>query len=124
MLDLDARSHIGSQHFNQLNWLPVNKRVDQIILCHVFKIKNGTAPDYMGDSFMSQDSIHSYRTRLSDQGGFSVPKVKGFGKQSFFYSAINQWNQLPASIALTEKLPVFKAKVKKHFLDNWYKFLR
>ena len=44
VLDLDARSHIGAEHFKSLNWLPVNKRVEQIILCHVFKNKKWFSP--------------------------------------------------------------------------------
>lgn len=31
VLNLDPRSHIGHEEFNSLNWLPVSKRVDQII---------------------------------------------------------------------------------------------
>jgi hypothetical protein len=56
VIDLDARSHIDPYHFRSLNWLPVNKRADQIILCHVFKIKNGLAPDYMEEYFIPQDT--------------------------------------------------------------------
>ena len=118
VLDLDARSHIGPEHFKSLNWLPVNKRVDQIILCHVFKIKNGIAPDYMGNHFIPQESVHSYRTRLSHKGAFAVPKVKGFGSKSFFFSGISLWNKLPASLAQTEKINVFKILVKKFLLDS------
>ena len=118
VLDLDARSHIRPEHFTSLNWLPVNKLVDQIILGHVFRIKNGIAPDYMGDNFISQDTVHSHRTRLSQKGAFAVPKVKGFGLKSFFFSGISLWNKLPSSIAQTETLPVFKSLVKNHFLDN------
>ena len=53
-----------SYHFKTLNWLPVDKRVDQIILCHVFKIKHGLAPDYMRERFILQDtSVHQYSTK-------------------------------------------------------------
>jgi hypothetical protein len=40
VLDLDSRAHIDPSHFKSPNWLPVNRRVEQIMLCHVFKIKN------------------------------------------------------------------------------------
>ena len=48
VLGLDARAHIGPEHFSLLNWLPVNKRVDQIMLNHVFKVKHGLAPRLFG----------------------------------------------------------------------------
>ena len=37
---LDSRAHVGSGGFKSLGWLPVSKRVDQIILNHVFKVKS------------------------------------------------------------------------------------
>ena len=118
VLDLDARTHIGQGHFNSLNWLPVNKRVDKTILCYVFKMKHGLAPDYIGENFLSQEFVHSHRTRFSDHGGFAVPEVKGFGAKSFFFTGISLWNKLPASITQTTKLTDFKTKVKHHFLGN------
>ena len=36
---MHLRAHIGSGVFKSLGWLPVSKRVDQIILNIVFKIK-------------------------------------------------------------------------------------
>ena len=118
VLDLDSRSHIGQHHFKSLNWLPVHKRVNQIILCHVFKIKHGIAPDYLSDQFTPQESVHSHNTRLCRKGAFAVPKVKGFGLKSFFYLGISLWNNLPASITQTEKLSSFKTSIKKYLFDN------
>ena len=118
VLDLGPRSHIGPEHFKSLKWLPVSKRVDQITLTHVFKIRNGLAPDYMKDHFTSQDTIHSYNTRLSHKGAFAVPKVKGFGSKSFFCSGISLWNRLPANITQNQKVSVFKSSVKEFLLDR------
>ena len=59
VLKLDPRSHIGLHvdKFKSLGWLPVSKRVDQIILNHIFKIKSGTSPDYMGEHFIRLQCI-------------------------------------------------------------------
>jgi len=46
ILDLKLRDHVGHQQFESLNWLPVNKRVEQVMLCHVFKVKHKLAPSY------------------------------------------------------------------------------
>jgi hypothetical protein len=118
VLDLDARSHIGPNHFRSLNWLPVNKRVDQIILCHVFKVKNGMAPDYMGKYFIPQVTVHSYKTRLSNKGAFAIPKVKGFGSKSFCFVGSSLWNKLPAELSSIGRLPSFKISVKKYLMDS------
>lgn len=118
VLGLDARCHIGPEHFRSLNWLPVNNRVDQIVLGHVFKVKHGLAPDYLGEHFVPQDTVHSYRTRLSHKGAFAVPKVKGFGSKSFCYTGCSLWNNLPACITQIDKLSTFKTTVKNYLLEN------
>ena len=38
ILQMDLRSHVGADTFRSLGWLPVSKRVEQIILNHVFKV--------------------------------------------------------------------------------------
>ena len=34
---MDSRAHVGSEVFKSFGWLPVSKRVDQIILNHVLR---------------------------------------------------------------------------------------
>ena len=57
---MDSRAHVGSGVFKSLGWLTVSKRVDQIILNHVFKVKSGQTQDYMVEHFIQANSIHSY----------------------------------------------------------------
>ena len=83
VLNLDQMIHVG--HFKILNWLRVTKRIDQIILCHVFKIKSGTAPDYLGEYFTLASLVHEYSTRFQDNDSYTIPKVNGLGKKSFAY---------------------------------------
>ena len=45
VLKLGPWSPLGQDVFKAVGWLPVSKRVDQIILNHVFKIKSGTSPE-------------------------------------------------------------------------------
>jgi len=51
VLNLEPRSHIGYEDFIKLNWFPVSDRVDQVTLCHVFKMHNNLAPKYMSEHF-------------------------------------------------------------------------
>ena len=44
VLQLDTMSHIGPHGFKSLGWLPVSRKIYQIILTHVFKIKSKTLP--------------------------------------------------------------------------------
>ena len=38
VFNLDPKSHLGPAVFRSLGWLPVSKRVDEIVLNHVSKI--------------------------------------------------------------------------------------
>jgi len=79
VLKLDHGAYIEHNHIRQLNWLPVKNRVNQITLCHVFKLRHGLSPNCMVEHFNPQDSIHSYSTRLSKEGCYFIPKVGSSG---------------------------------------------
>ena len=133
VLGLDNRSHVGEEQFVYLNWLPVSKRVDQIMLGHVHKIRYGLAPDYMGEHFIPLKTVHSRNTRsnvfvtnncpsvvndfqFNDTGIFAKPRVKGFGEKSFVSRGVLLWNDLPQSLRDIPKSSNFKTSVKKHML--------
>ena len=118
ILQMDPRSHVGADAFRSLGWLPVSKRVEQIILNHVFKVKSGLSPEYMSEQFTPVSSVHTYSTRFRETGSFSIPKVKGFGKRSFVYNGCVLWNGLPSSIRNLQRHQQFKIAVKNHFLDS------
>ena len=88
VLKLDPRSHIGSDDFKSLGCLLASKRVDQIILNHIFRIKSETSPDYMGEHFIPASSVHNYSTRFREHGNFLYPKVKGFSRKSFSFKVV------------------------------------
>ena len=118
VLDMDSRVHVGSEVFKSLGWLPVSKRVGQIILNHVLRVKSGLSPDYMVDHFIQASSIHSYGTRFRETGCFSSPTVKTFGKKSFGYNGNVLWNELPGDIRNLQRYPNFKVAVKKVLLSK------
>ena len=58
-----------------------SKRADQI----VSKINSGNSPDNMTGHFVPRSCVHFYGTRFRENGCFSLPKVKGFGKETVAY---------------------------------------
>ena len=108
---MGPRSHIGQNVFKTVGWLPVSKRVDQIIL----KIKSGTSPDYMIEQFTPASSVHSYSTRFGENCCFSLQKVKSFGKKYFAYRGCILWNDLPKSIKKCKILRLLKTKLDLTF---------
>ena len=117
ILDLDSRVHISPEHFKLLNWLPVHSRVEHLTLCHVFKIRNNLSPLYMSDHFISQDTVHSYGTRLNSKGAFVIPRVKSFGSRSFCFNGCKFWNSLPVNFNNIKSLGSFKAELKQHLIN-------
>ena len=111
---LDPRFHIGPNEFKSLGRLPVSRRVDQIVLNNIFKIKSGKSADYMSKHFVPVPSVHSYGTRFRENGCFSIRKVKGFVKKSFAYNGCILWNDLPKSIKEFEGIHNFKMAVKEY----------
>ena len=66
VLKLGSRSHIEADVFQSLCWLRVSKRVYQILLNHVFKIKSANSPDNMSEHFVPRSSMHSYGTSFRE----------------------------------------------------------
>ena len=98
ILNLHHRTHISKEHFELLGWLPVEQRVHQIILCHVYKIHNNLAPSYLHENFVQQNTVHSYRTRFSSDGCFCISSIKSAGAKSFVCNVCSMWNHLPVSL--------------------------
>jgi len=111
------RYHIGYKDYATLGWLPVSYRVCQLQLNHMYKVKNGSAPCYLRNEFISTSDIHNKGTRQSFNS-FFVPQVGSSGKSSFRYTGIKAWNALPHSIRNVENYMRFKIAVKKHMLFN------
>ena len=81
-------------------------------------MKHKLAPAYIDYHLAPQDTVHSYSTRLSQKGGFSLPKVKGSGSKSFSCIGAKLWNTLPANISDIDKLQSFKVAIKNHFIKG------
>ena len=43
------------------------KKVDQIVVDHVFKFNSRTSPDYMTEHFVPRSAVHSYGTRFRER---------------------------------------------------------
>ena len=118
VLDLHHRSRISDTYFKSLNWLPVSRRLEEITLIHVFKIKNGLAPGNMKQHSTAPACSLVYKASCSSNGCFAVPKVCSQGSQSFSYMRCSFWNRLPTHIKLMDSLSLFKKRIKRHLLEK------
>ena len=69
----------------------------------------------MTEHFVLRSTVHSYGTRFRENGYFSLPKVKGFGKKTFAFRGCKLWNDLPANIKSIARYQNFKIAVKASF---------
>ena len=82
--------------------MPVEHRVAQIKLNLVYRIVDGSAPEYLQNDFNHVSQVHRYTKRHSVSSR-CIPCVRSAGKTTFTYSAIKLWNELPKEIKFVTK---------------------
>ena len=50
-LQLDNREHIGTEHFDKINWLPIDQRFKQCLSTSAFKFSSEMCPQYMNEIY-------------------------------------------------------------------------
>ena len=114
-LNLQPRKHLSLEHFKSLGWLPIEQRVEQLKLNHVYRMLGGTAPTYLTGLLTLNN--HSHNTR-SSQSSLVIPHHGTYGKSTFCITGAKLWNSLPASIKTSPSLVNFKKKVKVFLYDK------
>ena len=95
MLNAPWRFHVEANEFKHVGLLPIEYRVEQLMLGHMFNIINGNAPAYLISGInMNQ---HRYSTRARELSCV-IPRVKCSGLTSFLYQGVCHWNNLPLEI--------------------------
>ena len=107
LLTAPPRFHVGANEFKTVGLLPVECRVEQLKLGHMFNIINLKAPEYLR---INVEMVHHrYPTRASNLACV-IPRVKGSGQTSFFYSSVCHWNKLPTEIKQCQVKDSFRKK--------------
>ena len=50
-LQLDNIQHIGTEHFDKINWLPTDQRFQQYLSTNIFKFFSEMCPQYMNEIY-------------------------------------------------------------------------
>ena len=112
----NTRRSVRSSDLCKLGMLNVDYRVEQMRRNHVYRIYNNCCPEYMRDNFIQVSEVHSYSTRHSLHN-FNVPSVNNISKSTFYYNAVQDWNQLPEISKNKKTLYGFKKEIKS-FLNS------
>ena len=87
-------------HYDNLNWINVENRVNYLGLCTLHKIVHSKNQNYMADLFDFKQS-HHYETRHNYMP-VPIPQVKSYGKGTFAYNIAKQWFILPKKYKTTK----------------------
>ena len=69
----------------------------------------------MTEQFTPASSVHSYSTRFRENGCFSLPKVKSFGKKSFAYRGCMVRYDIPNNIQKIQDFQILKTQLNLIF---------
>ena len=111
ILDMKPTEHIYQNQINSIGFHKMPDRAMQLMLNHVFKIRNNIAPLYLSQFFSQTSDVHNHNTRQS-QWNYSVPTINSFTKGSFFYKATTGWNKLSPFVKSSQNIQTFKHRVK------------
>ena len=123
ILNLHNRAHIGCKELDKVNMLSVHDRIKQNKLNHVFKIWNGSGPEYMKEHFHKISDTELRGCTRASKNYFFLPRVKGQSTNTFYFTGIKNWNSLPATCKDIQNYKTFKEKVKIN-LSNEAKILK
>ena len=127
VLHASARLVYGSSHYDhvtpllrELQWLPIQARIEVRVGTLAFLCINGLAPTYLA-SELSKVTTLPGRTRLrsATAGSLIVPQIRHptFGGRTFAAVAARLWNRLPSSLTSVNKVSAFKKAFKRFLLE-------
>ena len=67
-------------------------------------------------NFIKNQAVHSHNTSRSNDLRLPLPRTN-WGKQTFIYQAVKDWNILPTDLKETHLLSIFKSKLKTFLKD-------
>ena len=105
--------------FKQLRWLTFENRCKFHVAVLVYKGLNKLVPSYVSDLInITNNSNYNLRSVTNKNIIYLKPKTN-FLKQSFSYSCIKTWNDLPVKIRNSKSLTIFKQSMKAYlFIDQ------
>ena len=117
-LGMERRSHIGLNHFERVNWLPVKNRVDQCIAVTACKFKNNFSHVYVYIYIYIYiyilNSSLVVRTKRSVDSFVEPIYVKQISRKSILYLGSKIWNGLDRNTKISTSTNSFKHASKNN----------
>ena len=93
----------------ELQWVNVEKLIDNDNAVLVYKMKNGSTPDHCGETYSFEEITHPYNTRVARSKFLQLNRYNSsYGQKSFSYAGVKVWNILPEQMRDAPSLHIFK----------------
>ena len=113
--DLKKFDHV-THVIQNLNWLPVEKRIMFKLLLLCYKALNGAGPVYLKDMTQITEPKRSGLRSADDFLHLERPHTRliTVGDRAFSFAAIDLWNKLPLKLRDSKTLDTFKSDLKTY----------
>ena len=113
--DLKKFGHV-THVLQNLNWLPVEKRIMFKLLLLCYKALNGAGPVYLKDMTQLAEPKRSGLRSADDFLHLERPHTRPItvGDRAFSFAAIDLWNKLPLKLRDSKTLDTFKSDLKTY----------
>ena len=108
-LKLQCKEYISNEHFQKLNWLPINQRFKQCATSAVFKFVQSKSPVYMNQVFRLAENkrMNTRNSYLKLNWPFRKTSTRQNGLPC---TGLVIWNNIPEILKKTKNLNTFKHK--------------
>ena len=117
ILNLRRRDSGRNKELRKVDVLSVPDRVKQLKMNHVFKIKKQTCPPYILSNFNRLNANSNRMTTRASAMDFFVPRVHVQGANTFFFTAIKEWNSFSNDLENINGEDSFKNKLKQELFE-------
>jgi len=114
-LNLGCRESISLDKFREINWLPVEERVNQSICTLIYKYLHNNVPEYIEDIFNLKIRKHNTRNPNVLMRPFCPTNM---GQKAISYQGPKLWEGIPIDIKNKLNIASFKHEFKNRFLKN------
>ena len=116
-LGLRCREYVSNEHYEKLNWLPINQKFKQCVTSTMFKFVQNKCPAYMNEGSRSAENlrINTRNSYLKLNHPFRKTNTR---KNSLSSIKPAIWNRIPKIFKKTKNLNTFKHKMKHYYLND------
>lgn len=120
ILTLTTLSNHITPILKELQWLPIEKRIEYKIILLTFKSLHALAPQYISELTMPYPTPRPLRSAGANYLAIPQSRTKTYGDRAFSVSAPTFWNGLPDELRECHEIEPFKRHLKTFLFNSAY----